>query len=192
MAHTLFELCIIHTGKLRSSSAPIPNCCSDICRAFPFTAPTGAGHAEHHTQSLLPTGTGYPATKLDPWVLYSALDCGPYPNSRVRAPLLGLHNPRTADASRTRCGIIDPSFSFASSVDTHPRLSVDDQHSPRRATAPDNSSNQFVLVRCLPAGRNSQGPTMVGRNVYICVLSENTALGGCSCSNPKLEVPPLS
>lgn len=75
MAHMLLQTFnFLNTGKLRPGSAPIPNSCPGICRAFTFTTPTGAGHAKHHPQSLLSTGTSHPSTKLDPWVLYSALD----------------------------------------------------------------------------------------------------------------------
>lgn len=75
MAHMLLQpFNFLNTGKLRPGSAPIPNSCPGICRAFALTTPTGAGHAKHHPQSLLSTRTGHPSTKLDPWVLYSALD----------------------------------------------------------------------------------------------------------------------
>lgn len=46
MAHSLLlPFIFLDTGELRPSAASIPNTCTGIRRAFPFTTPAGAGHA---------------------------------------------------------------------------------------------------------------------------------------------------
>lgn len=193
MAHVVSQAAVLlDTSEFRSSTAPLPDPHPGLCFIISHTTSPGFDHAEYYPQSLFSAGTSHSASELDQWLQHTPLGGDPGADYRLRAHLPRLHSSQPTFTSRTRCGIVDSSFSFAPIVDTHIRLFVDNQHSPRRTTAFDDGSDQFVLVCGLPPGRNFEGIAMAGRDVYFCVVSEHPALGSCFGSNSQLEVSSLS
>lgn len=122
---------LLNTRKLRPSSASLPSAYTNIRFALPNPTPPGPGHAEHHSQSLFSPGTSHSPTELGQWLQCISLGGSRGSDPHLRTFLARPYNSQTADTARSRCGIVTSSFSFASSVDTHIRLFVDDQYSSR-------------------------------------------------------------
>jgi len=126
------------------------------------------------------------------WLEYPTLDGYIGADSRFGTLFSRLYNSQTAVTSRARCGVIDSSFSFTSSVDTHFRLFVDNQHSPGRAPAVNHCVIEFVLVCDIAPGGDLESFTMARRDVYVRIRPGCFTLGGCTGSDSQLEVPPVT
>lgn len=169
--------------ELRPRSAPIPDSNPDFCFDIAGEPPPGLSHAKYHLQSLVSTRARCTVTQLVQWLEYPTLDGYIGADPRFGTPFSRLYNSQTAVASRTRCGIIDSSFSFASSVDTHFRLFVDNQHSPGRAPAVNHCVIESVLVCYITTGADFESFTMARRDVYVCFRQGCFTLGGRTSSN---------